>query len=97
MEPGTGKRPVAVRGAGRQAQSGGGLIQSQPGEVTQLDQIGFHRIALGQAIKRLVQSEYVLGQRRGDQALAVQLGPSRLRLVRPLRAAILGRTVVPGP
>ena len=48
VEPGPGEGPVAVGGAADDAQGLGGLLERQPGEVAELDQLGACRVFRGQ-------------------------------------------------
>src|SRR3954451_1211382 len=62
VEPGPCERPVAVRGAAGNAQSGGRLLLRESREEPELDQLGTGRILLRQLLQGLAQREDVVGR-----------------------------------
>ena len=56
-EPSAGKRPVSLDGRDRNAQTDCDFGNGHPGEVPELDDVGFHRIAFGEPRKCLVECD----------------------------------------
>src|SRR5690242_1739906 len=54
VEPHLGIGPVTVRRGARDLECLGGLLDGQPGEVAQLDQLGLGRVFAGQLLEGLV-------------------------------------------
>src|SRR5262245_28738339 len=60
IEPGPGKRPVAVGGTADDAQRLGRLVEREPREETELDQLGTGGIYLGQLVQGVVEVEQLV-------------------------------------
>lgn len=74
-EPGAGVGPVAVGGARRDPQGGGGLIGRQPGEVPQLHQLGLFRMLLRETVEGLVESEELVVRDGSGDSVEIEILP----------------------
>ena len=60
VEPGAGDSPVPLDGHGSDAQTCSGVLDREPGEITELDQLCLERILPGECVKRPVQVDQVV-------------------------------------
>src|SRR5262249_44092690 len=77
-EPGTGKGPVAVGGAVRDAEEVGRGFEGHPGEVVELDQFRGGGVPGGQPVEGFVHGQNVLDRGGRGGEVVRQFDPSRL-------------------
>ena len=75
MQPGTGIGPVSIRGGTRNTENGGGFLNRQAAEESQLHKLGFRGIFGRELVECFGQVEQVVGRKIVDRDGLLQVDP----------------------